>query len=126
MPSKRKKGGKGKPDAVTLEMARRLRQCRKARNWTQADVAKAIGWRQEDADQGKAVGISPSGIGNYEQGTRRFSNEEAEMFGRAFDLPSAYFLVAVDEHEAEVILAMRRRDPTPPRQPSIARRSSRS
>lgn len=124
--TKRKKQQKGDIDPITAEMARRLRECRKARGWSQADLAEATGWRQEDADNGRAAGISPSAIGNYEQGTRRFSHEEAEIFARALEMPSAYFLVVVDAHEAEVILAIRKRSPAPPGAASTKRSTSRS
>lgn len=120
--TKRKKP-KGGLDPITAEMARRLRQSRKDRDWTQEELAEQTGWKHEDADDGRALGVSPSAIGNYEQGTRRFSHEEAETFGRVFGLPSAYFLVVVDEHEAEVILAIRKR--TEPPRPSSAKRTSR-
>jgi hypothetical protein len=75
---------------------------------TQVEVSAETGWRQEDADHGKAIGISPSQLGNYEQGTRRFQQEEAEQFSRVFGLPSAYFLVVIDDREAEVLMAIRR------------------
>lgn len=100
---------KKKDDPIAKEMGRRLAESRTARGWTQAQLAKLTGWRLEDAEAGKAKGISPSRIGNYEQGTRRFKNEEAEILGEVFGLPAAYFLVVLDEHEAEVIIAMRKR-----------------
>jgi transcriptional regulator with XRE-family HTH domain len=106
----RKKRGKP-PEPVAKEMAKRIRDQRKAREWTQLDLAKATGWVESDADDGASSGYSPSRIGNYEQGTRRLGIEEAELFGRTFDLPAAYFLTVIDEHEARVIQAMRRKQP---------------
>jgi transcriptional regulator with XRE-family HTH domain len=64
----------GDPDPIGLEMGRRIRVERTAKNWTQEELAKATGWRQADADEGKALGLSPSRIANYEQGTRRIDN----------------------------------------------------
>lgn len=103
-----------KHDPIAAEMGRRLADCRKRMNWTQAALAEQTGWKPEDADAGTAQGVAPSAIGNYEQGTRRIGNEQAEIFGRIFGLPSAYFMVVVDEHEAEIIIALRKRAPTPP------------
>lgn len=125
MATKRKKQ-KGGLDPITAEMARRLKGAREERGWTQAELAERTGWRQADADNGKAVGIGPSAIGNYEQGSRRFSQEEAEIFGRVFGRPSAYFLVVVDEHEAEVILAIRKRSSVEPSSVPGAKRPNRS
>lgn len=113
--------GKKKRDPIGQEMGRRLAACRKERGWSQAELAARTGWTLEDAEAGKPKGLSPSAIGNYEQGTRRIRNEEAEIFAQIFGLPSAYFLVVVDETEAEVIIAIRKRrlaeEPTRRRQP---------
>lgn len=98
-------------DPVGLEMGRRIRSERAARKWTQEDLAKATGWRQSEADEGTAKGLSPSRIANYEQGTRRIDNEEAEILASIFGLPSAYFLGVVNDHEARVLQALRA---TPP------------
>lgn len=125
VPTKRRKDPK-QADPITAAMGKRLRAAREQKGWTQAQLSEKTGWRQSDADNGKATGISPSAVGNYEQGTRRFSLEEAEVFASVFELPSAYFLVVVDEHEAEVILAIRKRSSGAPDLSRPARRPTRS
>lgn len=99
-------------DPIGQEMGRRIRRERSAREWTQEDLAKATGWRQSDADEGRARGLSPSRIANYEQGTRRIDIEEAEILATVFSLPSAYFLAAVSAHEAQVLQAIRSHPPS--------------
>lgn len=99
---------KKEKDPVAVEMGRRLAKCRKELDWSQARLAGETGWTQEDADAGQAIGFSPSRIGNYEQGSRRFKIEEAELFGRIFGRSPAYFLVLIDEREDDVIIAMRK------------------
>jgi transcriptional regulator with XRE-family HTH domain len=95
-------------DPVGIEMGRRIRALRLARGETQEQLAKATGWRITDADDGRARGLSPSRIANYEQGTRRIDIEEAEILARLSDgLTAAYFLCVVDEREARVLHAMR-------------------
>ena len=98
---------KPKLDPIAKEMAKRVRDQRKARKWTQLELAEATGWTAADDDAGKAKGYSPSRIGNYEQGIRRLGIEEAEVFEDTFGLPSAYFLTVIDEREAQVVAAMR-------------------
>jgi transcriptional regulator with XRE-family HTH domain len=96
------------PDPIGAEMGRRIAGQRVSRGWTQRRLAEETGWKQEDADVGRAQGLSPSRIANYEQGERRIDLEEAEIFARIFDgLTSAYFLGALDERESRVIHAMR-------------------
>ena len=96
------------PDPINQEMGRRVAEERRARGWTQKQLAENTGWSEADADAGKARGMSPSRIANYEQGERRFSLEEAEMFATAFgDLPSAYFMCVVDRREASALAALR-------------------
>lgn len=109
MPKTKKPATTEKRDPIALEMGRRLAECRDARGWTQAKLAAETGWTVEDAEAGQAKGLSPSRIANYEQGLRRIGHEEAEIFGRIFAKPAAYFLVVIDEHEAEILIAMRKR-----------------
>jgi transcriptional regulator with XRE-family HTH domain len=90
-------------DAVAAERGSRLRQCRKAMDWKQADLAKATGWSAEQPDQG----LSPSRIANFEQGTRRLGHEEAEAFERVFGVPAAYFMAMLDPKEAGAIALLR-------------------
>lgn len=88
-------------------MSRRLIQWREKNAGTQADLATLTGWRAEDADNKKAKGLSPSRIGNYEQGTRLIDHEAAAILAKVSGLPEAYWLVVLDEREAQVIVAMR-------------------
>lgn len=114
--------GKEQPDPIGLEMGRRIRELRAARGETQEQLAKATGWRVADADVGKAKGLSPSRIANYEQGTRRIAVEEAEILASLSDgLTAAYFLCAATEREARVQYAMRATD-YPPRKSKAATR----
>lgn len=117
-------GDKNPADKIGIEMGRRIRAARLGHEWTQEDLAKATGWRQADADNGRANGLSPSRIANYEQGTRRLDNEEADILSRIFGLPSAYFLAAIDAHEAQVLQAMRAPKASQNRSPTLARSES--
>ncbi len=104
-------------DRVNKDNGKRIAGLRAARGWTQKDLAERTGWRQADEDEGRAKGISPSRLGNYEQGTRTLGVVEAEMLATAFgDFPSAYFMGVIDEREALVIQAMRH----PPSSPKKA------
>jgi transcriptional regulator with XRE-family HTH domain len=98
-------------DRVAKEMARRIRDHRLAREWTQEELAIATGWTQDDDDNGASKGLSPSRIGNYEQGTRRLGVEEAEILCAVFGPPAGYFLTVLDEHEAQVLAAIRQQKP---------------
>lgn len=69
---------------------------------TQHQLSKATGYRPRKA------GLSPSQIGNFEQGTRRIRYEEAEILSNIFtDYPAAYFMNLVDKREAKVLVAIR-------------------
>jgi transcriptional regulator with XRE-family HTH domain len=90
-------------DVVAAERGSRLRQCRKAMNWKQSDLAKATGWSEARPDRG----LSPSRIANFEQGTRRIGHEEAEALERVFGVPAAYFMAMLDSKEAGAIALLR-------------------
>lgn len=94
-------------DRIGMEMGRRLAACRRARGWTQKELAEATGWSEDAADAGEARGLSPSRIANYEQGERRVGHEEAAIFAGVFDIHQAYFLGAIDEVEARVLAALK-------------------
>lgn len=99
-------------DPIGAEMGRRIKLLRAARGETQEELAKATGWRLMDADNGRAKGLSPSRIANYEQGTRRINVEEAEILAALSDgLTAAYFLCVASEREARVLHAMRTEHP---------------
>lgn len=90
-------------DVVAAERGFRLRQCRKALEWTQTDLAQATGW----SAQRPAKGLSPSRIANFEQGTRRLGHEEAETLESVFGYPAAYFMAMLDAKEAGAIALLR-------------------
>lgn len=94
-------------DAMAQEMGRRLRAARKARGWTQRELAMQTGW-SDATEASEYRGFSPSRIGNFEQGTRRLGIEEAKAFERIFGQPAAYFLGILDAKEAEIIATLRR------------------
>lgn len=104
-------------DVVAMERGSRLAADRRARGWTQRQLSEKTGWTQRDEDEGRAHGISPSRIGNYEQGSRRIEVEEAEIFGEIFEMPAAYFMCLISEREARVLQALR--GPPPPAPPPI-------
>lgn len=99
-------------DPIAKEMGQRIAAARKERGWTQDRLAHETGWRQADADHGRARGLSPSRLGNYEQGTRRLDVEEAEILSGVFGLPAAYFLAAITRYEADILVAIQTREPT--------------
>lgn len=84
------------------EMGRRLRGERLRKGWSQSQLAAFSGWKS-----GGTQGVSPGAIGNYEQGTRPIPPHRAEIFGRLFGLPGAYFLCQISREEAEVLAALR-------------------
>lgn len=97
--------GKNLPDEVALECGRRLAECRNAKGMTQADLSKATSYRDRKS------GLSPSRIGNFEQGTRRIRLEEAEILARVFtNYPAAYFMGAVSKRESKMLIALRTED----------------
>ena len=96
-----------KVDAIALEMGKRITADRKSKGWTQYQLALKTGWDAELDDGAQRNVLSPSRIGNFEQGTRRVRHEQAQILGRIFGRPTAYYLAAVTEQEAAVIDAMR-------------------
>lgn len=99
---------KKEQDPVAAEMGRRLRAEREFKSWTLDRLALETGWTQADADNGKAVGLSPTRLGNYERGERALGHAEAEILAEVFGLHAAYFLAAIDEYEANVLLAIKK------------------
>lgn len=89
-------------DEIARECGLRLRECREAAHMTQHQLSRATGYRVRKG------GLSPSQIGNFEQGTRRIGHEEADILTRIFsDYPAAYFMGLVDKREAEIIILLR-------------------
>lgn len=75
---------------------------------TQKALAAATGW----TDRPGSKGLRDSRIANYEQGSRRIGQEEADIFASIFrDYPSAYFMGVVDEREAIMLQLMRQEKP---------------
>lgn len=87
----------------------RLIAARKANGWSQKELAMKTGWIDDGRDAVKQPegSLSPSQIGNFEQGTRSIGMEDAEILGRVFEVPSAWFVGAVSKQEAEIIQAAR-------------------
>ncbi len=76
-----------------------------------AQARRDLGWSQSEL--ARAVGMAPSTIGNYEQGTRMPRPGEATLLGKALGVSPAY-LLAVDgddmlllDAEAEAIRWLR-------------------
>lgn len=88
---------------IAIERGSRLKQCRKAKGWTQEELALATGWTTKEP----TLGLSPSRIANFEQGTRRIGHEEAEVFQRVFEIPAAWFMALLDEREADILATLR-------------------
>ena len=101
-----------KDDPIGIEMGKHLAAMRSALDLTQEQLAKQTGWTLAGDDDGRAAGLSPSRIANYEHGTRRIGVEEAEIFSAIFHLPAAYFMCLITEAEAHVLQALRN-PPTP-------------
>jgi hypothetical protein len=59
-----------------------------------------------DPIPGPSSALSPSRIGNYEQGIRRLQIEQAHVFAKIFRLHAAYFVAAISRKEADVLTAM--------------------
>ena len=87
---------------IAKETGRRLREERTARGWSQSQLAAYSGWRS-----GKSGGLSPSAIGNYEQGTRNIRRPQARTLEKIFGLPAAYFMGEITREEAKMLAAYR-------------------
>ena len=94
-------------DKIGKELGRRIRKCRDLMDWTQRDLAVATGWTEDKPDSAQPKALSPSRIGNFEQGARRVGHEEAAILERVFQVPAAYFLGVLDERETSVVAALR-------------------
>lgn len=69
---------------------------------TQKQLSQATGYRP------RRVGLGPSQIANFEQGSRRIRHEEAEILAKVFpDYPAAYFMGLVDKREAKMLIVLR-------------------
>lgn len=85
------------------ETARRIREAREGRGWSQSELARYTGWTPEKPE----VGVSPQAIGNYEQGQRIPHRAKAQRLGEVFQLPPEYFTGYMTLEEAKVMYAIR-------------------
>lgn len=69
------------------------------------EARTALGWSLEKL--AAETGMGASTIGNYEQGTRRFGDVEAQAFVRVFGLTESYWLGLEDLRESRMIVASR-------------------
>jgi transcriptional regulator with XRE-family HTH domain len=67
----------------------RLREAREAHGLSQAELSEEV--KKLDGS------ISPSAIGNYEQGTRMFKLQQATLFGKVLGVAPAFLLLAEGE-----------------------------
>lgn len=72
------------------ESGRRLKVAREAKGWSLADLSKKLGGL-----------LSPSRLGNYEQGTRAFGAKESLALASVLGIEPAY-LLCVDAPEGEM------------------------
>lgn len=99
---------------IAIESGRRIRECRDAAGLTQTELAVKTGFLKNRDTQPKGA-LTPSRIGNYEQGTRRVGWEEAQTLARIFPAyPPAYFMGVITEREARVLAAMEMPQSTTP------------
>jgi transcriptional regulator with XRE-family HTH domain len=94
-------------DRVAEETGARLKRCRDALELTQRELAIETGWTDKKPDRAQPNALSPSRIGNFEQGARRIGPEEAAILERVFRVPGPYFMGILDERETDVIAALR-------------------
>jgi transcriptional regulator with XRE-family HTH domain len=94
-------------DLIAIETGTRLRRAREAMGLTQKELAVTTGWTDRKPDRAQRLSLSPSRIGNFEQGVRRIGHEEAAILERVFHIPAPYFMGALDPKETDVIAALR-------------------
>lgn len=94
-------------DPIAKESGVRIRAARDRHGWSQEELARRTGWVDDKPDQAQPNALSPSRIGNFEQGTRRIRHEQARILERVLRQPAAYFMGLISEHEARVIEALR-------------------
>lgn len=94
-------------DLIAIETGSRLKSAREALELTQKELAAATGWTDKKPDRAQRLSLSPSRIGNFEQGARRIGHEEALILERVFKVPAPYFMGALDPKETDVIAALR-------------------
>jgi transcriptional regulator with XRE-family HTH domain len=97
---------------VRKESGIRIKRVRMKAGLTQKELAEKTGFR-EARDIQPSGALTPSRIGNYEQGTRWIGWDEALVLSRIFpDYHPAYFLAVITEQEARVLKAMESPDRT--------------
>lgn len=93
-------------DLIAVECGKRIRACREAKGWTQAEMSAATGYASH-RPRGTALGATQ--IANYEQGKRRPAAEDAEILARLFpEYPAPYFMGLITEREASMLALLRR------------------
>jgi len=91
---------------VRKEAGARVKRVRENAGLTQKELAERTGYR-EDRDIQPRGALTPSRIGNYEQGTRWLGWEEALTLARVFpEYHPAYFLGVITDQEARVLHAL--------------------
>jgi transcriptional regulator with XRE-family HTH domain len=88
----------------------RIREARESRNWSQERLAAESGWKKDKPTPKGSM--HPSSVAMYERGERRLPREIADTLSRMFNLPAAYWLGVIDEYEAEVLQAVKKRPRT--------------
>lgn len=105
-------------DPVAALSGSRIRSFREANGWTQGELAARTGWDEDKSAAEQPHVLALSRISNYEQGLRRVGFEEAEILARIFNWPAAYFMGAITDDEARILITFRETmPPTQPREP---------